>query len=184
MTKTSLIGEPLALDLINTQVRGPDGHESDLLGTQKALHQWLVLEKDRLTPLADEVDLEALHALRGHIAQAVEQARHAAAPPDVALQALAKAQGAAPVRLELGWDGNRVTSRPRRSGDSTRDLLAELAEAAAELLIAPSIRKVRLCEGPECVMLFLPTHPHRRWCSPALCGNRVRVARYYQRHKT
>ncbi|NGO80928.1 hypothetical protein G6045_35505, partial [Streptomyces sp. YC504] len=22
-----------------------------------------------------------------------------------------------------------------------------------------------------------------RWCSPARCGNRTRVARYYQRHK-
>lgn len=23
----------------------------------------------------------------------------------------------------------------------------------------------------------------RRWCSPTVCGNRARVARYYQRHK-
>ncbi|GAA2507323.1 hypothetical protein GCM10023100_41830 [Actinocorallia cavernae] len=28
----------------------------------------------------------------------------------------------------------------------------------------------------------LPAHPRRRWCSPARCGNRARVARYYQRH--
>jgi predicted RNA-binding Zn ribbon-like protein len=33
-------------------------------------------------------------------------------------------------------------------------------------------------------MLFLPAHPRRRWCSPQLCGNRVRVARYYRRHRS
>ncbi|MFF4211720.1 CGNR zinc finger domain-containing protein [Streptomyces sp. NPDC001796] len=32
-------------------------------------------------------------------------------------------------------------------------------------------------------MLFLPAHPRRRWCSAARCGNRVRVARHYQRRK-
>ncbi|WP_433464559.1 CGNR zinc finger domain-containing protein [Spirillospora sp. CA-128828] len=30
---------------------------------------------------------------------------------------------------------------------------------------------------------FLPGHPRRRWCSAARCGNRVRVARHYQRHR-
>jgi predicted RNA-binding Zn ribbon-like protein len=33
-------------------------------------------------------------------------------------------------------------------------------------------------------MVFLPAHPRRRWCSPTRCGNRARVARYYQRHRT
>ncbi|MEV3921501.1 CGNR zinc finger domain-containing protein [Actinomadura coerulea] len=32
-------------------------------------------------------------------------------------------------------------------------------------------------------MLFLPAHPRRRWCSAARCGNRVRVARHYRRHR-
>jgi len=30
---------------------------------------------------------------------------------------------------------------------------------------------------------LLPAHRRRRWCSPATCGNRARVARYYQLHK-
>ncbi|MFD0515426.1 CGNR zinc finger domain-containing protein [Streptomyces aureus] len=34
------------------------------------------------------------------------------------------------------------------------------------------------------MLLFLPAHPRRRWCSAARCGNRARVARYYQRHKS
>ena len=62
-------------------------------------------------------------------------------------------------------------------------LLAQLAEAAATLLASPAIGLVRRCEEPGCRLLFLCAHPRRRWCSPATCGNRARVARYYQLHK-
>ena len=51
------------------------------------------------------------------------------------------------------------------------------------LLADPAAGRVRGCEGPGCLLLFLPAHPRRRWCSPDLCGNRVRVARHYRRHK-
>ncbi|MFD8063387.1 CGNR zinc finger domain-containing protein [Streptomyces cyaneofuscatus] len=34
------------------------------------------------------------------------------------------------------------------------------------------------------VMLFVPAHPARRWCSAARRGNRARVARHCQRHRT
>ncbi|HEV2241669.1 MAG TPA: CGNR zinc finger domain-containing protein [Streptosporangiaceae bacterium] len=47
----------------------------------------------------------------------------------------------------------------------------------------PAVRRVRRCEGRDCRMLFLPANPRRRWCTPDVCGNRARVARYYQRHK-
>ncbi|WP_442935215.1 CGNR zinc finger domain-containing protein [Micromonospora sp. CPCC 206061] len=60
---------------------------------------------------------------------------------------------------------------------------AWLAEAAAELLADPGVTTIRECEADACVMLFLPAHPRWRWCSAARCGNRARVARYYQRHK-
>ncbi|MFG2003714.1 CGNR zinc finger domain-containing protein [Spirillospora sp. NPDC048911] len=72
----------------------------------------------------------------------------------------------------------------RREGPLGTRLAAILAEAAAELLTDPSFGRVRQCEADDCVMVFLPAHPRRRWCSPARCGNRARVARYYQRHKS
>ncbi|MDP9862696.1 MULTISPECIES: CGNR zinc finger domain-containing protein [Streptosporangium] len=61
---------------------------------------------------------------------------------------------------------------------------AELAEAAADLPADPAVMHVRQCEAEDCVMLFLSAHPCRRWCSADRCGNRVRVARYYRRHRT
>ena len=60
---------------------------------------------------------------------------------------------------------------------------AEFAQAAIDLVTDPRIRNVRECAHRECVLLFLPAHQGRLWCSPARCGNRARVARYYRRHK-
>lgn len=63
-------------------------------------------------------------------------------------------------------------------------LVAELAESAIDLVTGPRIRSVRACAHPGCVLLILPTHQGRSWCSPARCGNRARVVRYETRHKS
>jgi predicted RNA-binding Zn ribbon-like protein len=179
-----LTGEPLALDLVNTRIKVPGGPEQDLIDTDAGLAAWLDLQRPRLSSTsAGQVDAQAVRDLRGDVAVAVDAARHGTRPPARALRALTDAQRAAPPYRSLGWDGAAVTAAHRRSGSATAAVLAQLAEAATDLLTGPDAGRVRQCEGPECVLLFLPAHPKRRWCSPALCGNRVRVARYYQRHK-
>jgi predicted RNA-binding Zn ribbon-like protein len=42
--------------------------------------------------------------------------------------------------------------------------------------------RLRRCEAPGCINYYLKDHPRRAWCSPK-CGNRVRVARHYHRHR-
>lgn len=182
MSREPLTGEPLALDLINTVASTPDG-EIDLLETPGGLRAWLAAERDRLDLPSGEIDPAAVRALRAHVADAVETIRAGLPPPAPALRAITKALRSAHAYQELGWNGETVTITARWAGDATTSLLAQLAAAAAELLTSPEIRRIRRCEGPGCRMLFLAANPRRRWCSPALCGNRVRVARYYQRHK-
>ncbi|GAA4003281.1 CGNR zinc finger domain-containing protein [Allokutzneria multivorans] len=172
-----LIGEPLPIDLVNTRTS-----EGDLLDSPEALSAWLDSQADRLPPLA-RVELAPVLALREHISQALRAARVGLAPPPESLAALTSVHRAAPLYRELSWTGSAVSATPRRGATATEVLLAELAEATADLLTSPDITKVRNCDGPECLLLFLPAHPRRRWCSPKICGNRVRVARYYQRHK-
>ena len=177
-----LVGEPLALDLVNT-VASPPGGEVDLLDSPDDLRAWLAAEQDRLDLADGQVDLRAVRTLRAHITRAVEAARLGTAPPPEALRAITDAQKDAPAYRELGWNGRTISITTRRPGNATAVLLTQLAEAAATLLASPAIGLVRRCEGPGCRMLFLPAHPQRRWCSPATCGNRARVARYYRRHK-
>jgi predicted RNA-binding Zn ribbon-like protein len=187
-----LVGEPLPLDLVNTLANGPGG-ESDLLDSVEQFRPWLDAQAGRLTQsnpdpegpdAPDGLDLDAVRELRGRVEAAVACARDGVEPPAQALRALNRAQLAAPLHRRLGWDGAAVTATRVRTGSATDVLLAELADATVDLLTDPvALGKLRCCEGPGCRMLFLAVNPRRRWCSAALCGNRVRVGRYYQRHK-
>ncbi len=180
-----LTGEPLALDLINTRGGSPDG-PVDHVTTVEGLHRWLRAQAHRLpqpdSPLT-EADLAAVLDLREVVTTVIDRARRGLEPPAQALLALGEADRLAPPYRTLTWEEGRVLVGTARAGDYRSTLLALLAGAAIDLLAGP-ITTVRGCEGPGCCMLFLPAHPRRRWCSPELCGNRVRVARYYQRHKS
>ncbi|MFI6515247.1 CGNR zinc finger domain-containing protein [Spirillospora sp. NPDC050679] len=177
-----LTGEPLALDLVNTRTA-----VGDLLAAPDDLRTWLELQAERLPGAHGAAlgpdDLAAVHAVREHTANALERARHGRPPAAADLAALNDAQRAAPAITELTWNGSAVTAGRGRTGPAGARLAARLAEAAADLLTDPAVTKIRQCEADDCVLLFLPAHPRRRWCSAARCGNRVRVARHYQRRK-
>ncbi|MGX1882878.1 CGNR zinc finger domain-containing protein [Streptomyces sp. NPDC055287] len=183
-----LTGEPLALDLVNTRPNTVDG-PVDLLADVTRLRSWVGLQAERFAEsapdaaLLTDADLAAVQAVRDHIAAAVHAARRGERPPMTALDGLNAALHTAPAIQELAWDGGSFTLALHRPGAPGTRLAALLAEDTVRLLTNPAVRKVRACEGEGCVMLFLPTHPRRRWCSASRCGNRARVARYYQRHK-
>ncbi|WP_141580938.1 ABATE domain-containing protein [Actinomadura sp. WMMA1423] len=180
-----LIGEPPALDLVNTRPVG-----ADLLATPDDLRAWLRLQADRSDEArayaAAEIGAESLAAVRDvreHAARALDRVRRGEPPSAGDLEALNRAQRAAPAVTELVRDGRALLAARRRTGPPALRPAAWLAEAAAELLTDPAVTRVRQCEADDCVMLFLPAHPRRRWCSAARCGNRVRVARHYRRHR-
>ncbi|GGT02552.1 hypothetical protein GCM10010254_23540 [Streptomyces chromofuscus] len=177
-----LTGEPVALDLVHTRSTA-----GDLPATPQDLRAWWALQADRLTgevPLeVTAADLAAVHAVREHAGRALDHARRGDEPQAADLAALNQAQRAAPAINELVWDGSAVAVTRRRDGSPGPRPAACLAEAAAELLADPAVTKIRECEADDCGMLFLAAHPRRRWCSATRCGNRMRVARHYQRHK-
>jgi len=182
-----VIGELLILALINTRPIGRDGLV-DLLATPRDLDEWLTMQAPRLGHLnrkrrSDAADLTAVHAVRDQAATAIAAARRGARPPSKALRGLNAAMEAARPVSVLDWDGSRVSVAVRWSGPAPLQLAGVFARAAAEVLTDPHITDIRECEAENCVMVFLPAHPNRRWCSAARCGNRDRVARYYRRHR-
>lgn len=186
---TPLVGEPLALDLVNTVVRNGDT-TVDLLATPAQLQAWLAAQAERVPDLPDVIageitpdDVVTVQAVRGHIAVAVDHARRGLAPPAAAIKGINDSQRRAPAVRELRWLSGAVQARVHRGGSLGEQLAARLAEAAVDLLTDPAVATIRQCEAESCVVLFLPAHPRRRWCSRTRCGNRARVSRYYQRHK-
>lgn len=64
-------------------------------------------------------------------------------------------------------------------------ILNPLVRSAADLLVAPEIRRVKKCGDPACGWLFLDTSRNlsRRWCDMRDCGNRAKASRFYKKRK-
>ncbi len=182
-----LLGEPLAIDLLNTVVAARGGPR-DLLATPAALLAWIGAQAGRLPPEADAHPADVLprvralrEALRALFAAAVD----GASPAPEAVAAVNAAAACAPAFPQLAWappaaPRARLGYPTGRPGDA---LLAAVAASGIALLAGDDRRRLRRCDGPGCVLLFLATNPRRRWCSANGCGNRVRVARHYRRHR-
>jgi predicted RNA-binding Zn ribbon-like protein len=64
-------------------------------------------------------------------------------------------------------------------------VLAPIAESAAEFLATADFSLVRSCEGKDCILWFYDrTKSHRRrWCSMQVCGNRHKVESFRERQR-
>jgi predicted RNA-binding Zn ribbon-like protein len=182
-----LLGEPLALDLVNTLV--PTTMGGDLVDTPQRVVEWMRAEADRLPADAlDPPDVPSLAALREALRALFDAALDGRAPFRVPLRTVSAASRAGARYLELEWTaggGPRTRARPERRGRTGPGaaLLAEIARSGIELLGGSARQKLRRCAGAGCTLLFVATNPQRRWCAPHLCGNRARVARHYRRSR-
>lgn len=178
-----LVGEPLSVDLVNTQVRRGDSIV-DLLDTPAALNAWLHAQAKRLSWVgpASAADWSAVCALRAAIAELFRARREDSRPTAAAVAKVSKAQSAPSARRRLVWTGREPQLAPLGARSKRSALLGALAADAVAVLIGPQAGLLRKCANPECVLQFIARNPRRRWCSSALCGNRTRVARHYQVH--
>jgi predicted RNA-binding Zn ribbon-like protein len=132
---------------------------------------------------------ELRDGLRGLAAAVTADPRARAAgtgTPDVAaaVRAVNAACARAPLWSRLTWasPAGAPARTLRSAGTGPEAALSWIAEAAVQLFTGPDAGQLRACPGPGCVLYFVRAHPRREWCS-AVCGNRARVARHYQRHR-
>lgn len=189
------IGDDLAVDFANTVPGGAEADEA--LGSWRALIAFLELRgavgRDEGAALramaADDARgcaaaLERAHALRatGRELLAILAARR---PVPVTLveqvnEALGWGVGAGRlVRQGAGW---RLAHAPGVAGPLRA--LAPVARALARLIAAGRGAGIRQCANPACVLYFRDRSRarRRRWCSMAVCGNRMKVAAHARRH--
>jgi predicted RNA-binding Zn ribbon-like protein len=133
---------------------------------------------DAAAAFARAVELrEALFRLFSAVA-----AREAPAAGDLAL--LNRWIGQAGAHEEVVPDGDGFMQIYRDAGT---DLLAPLwpvARSAARVLTSASdLERLKQCPSSQCGWLFIDESRNRtrRWCDPALCGNRARVRSHYAR---
>jgi len=172
------------LAFVNTRKDRPTGLIEALVDPTAA-SAWLLHELDysQAHPLT-EVEFDRLRTLRDN-AQRVLRARLAHIPPARDdLLALNQASAAAPRadHLDKEWRTSRpfAGSGTANPGDLT-ELMAALASATILLAADPSADLAE-CGADDCVVLFLRSDPRQRWHSER-CGNRMRAARSYAKHK-
>jgi predicted RNA-binding Zn ribbon-like protein len=175
---------PLAIEAANTWL-AVRGHPRETIRDPDALLAWL---KERLpeaasaSPPVTHADLEAFRALRDAIRGLARAAATRQQQDQAALETLNTISASAPTWPHLSALGDKLVMTERSSGPYTTTALAAIARDAMVLFAGPDAGRVGACGAPGCVQFFLREHPRQRWCCAA-CGNRVRVARHYRRHR-
>jgi len=196
MTKFFLIGGNLSIDFINTTIV-EHGVPKDLLARPADFADWAVA-----THLVDQTKVERMvaawhehdpmHTFFTHVRRFRSTLRSMIA--DVAHGRAATETAIAAINAELHHKSGVVELRRTDGGfekqfradvNEPQHLLAPIAESAADLLCYGTLAYVKKCENAECVLYFYDTTKNhsRRWCSMAGCGNRAKVAAFYQRRR-
>lgn len=204
-TRAPLLGEPLAVEFMNTVWADRHGvHDAlatadevaawlraspEIPGcTDDELHRWLAAASTHDLEEVGERMRELRDAVRRLAAAQTEDPREHAASPlaDVAraVDIVNHAAAQAPHWGHLTWrDGDVESRHDLQTGATTRTAItAGVAEQAIDLFAGEQRHGLRACLAPGCILYFIKQHPRREWCS-AGCGNRARAARHYRRHK-
>ena len=91
------------------------------------------------------------------------------------------ARGSAFCALRKDEDGPRLDVHERL--DQSGQLLVPIAKAICRLIVEEDLTRVHACEGVGCSLWFLDQTKagRRRFCSPSVCGNRMKVAAFRSR---
>lgn len=179
------VGDNLALDFINTAY-GVGVGKRDCFASDASVLEWLAqagVLPNRSGQVASEGLLEAAIELRT-IARVMVEKRMSGHWADPA--ALNRVLALGSQHLELQWkkDGSPVVAN-KLVGNHVAAVLVPVAEALTHLLAETHFEHVRKCGCDDCTLMFHDrTKSHRRrWCSMAVCGNRMKVEAYRARLK-
>lgn len=161
------VDEDLLLDLLNT-TPVVDGVRLDEFGSLPQAQDWAVARGG----VGTAAEAEQLRRVRDAI-QAVSRG-------DSPAQALQADLGQVRLHPQLSESG--LSWHLRVPADQVLAARAMLAWASIH---ARSPERLRPCANPECCRFLLDRSNANtaRWCSMALCGNRSKVRRHYQRNR-
>ena len=182
----AMLSDHPALEILNTVSR-VDGKLVDSLESDRDVFRWLVrvgwpIEHD-LVNLRPSSLLETTRILRETIRTLIER-RKASKRTDPGALNRFLAEARSHLELIPTRNGN-IDLKRRWERQTPEQILAPLAESAADLLTTGDFSLVRRCDNDECVLWFYDrtkSH-HRRWCSMATCGNRHKVAAFRKRQR-
>jgi predicted RNA-binding Zn ribbon-like protein len=191
------IGNHPCLDFINTQPMGKNNQPVDRLEDFPDLTAWLVEAQILDTALAKDVIkrgddpseaqqvLEQARTFRDLLREAIERIRKRKPIPQSTLDEINKWLATHTGYSELVRTRNGFTERFRLEMTEPIHLISPIAKTASDLLCHTEFSLIKRCENSACVLYFYDTTKNhkRRWCSMRICGNRMKVAAFYERRR-
>ena len=184
----------LSLDFINTQI-GANDEPVDFLSGFPDLVSWL-----QQAGALDRAQANAALTSWGHRPEAKQLLDQARKLRSVLREMAERLTAGKPVGQGALGEINRVLAQESGYNQLVRSsggyefhfqpvrreaihLLTPIAMSAAELLRNSEPLRIRRCGNPVCRLYYYDTSKNRtrRWCSMAICGNRMKAATFYQR---
>lgn len=184
--ESATLSDDTVLDFLNTSA-SDETRSNEYFKSDQHVLQWMqanrLITSATLPSFTEGTLVNAARSLREAIRKTLFQ-RKAGLRVNVGLLNAFLMQGH--YRLNLVRQSNGQMRLMHEYGHSTPEqFLAQIANAAAEMLAAGDFTLIRKCESDTCSLWFYDrTKAHRRrWCSMARCGNRRKVAAYRARRK-
>lgn len=177
-----LVAGRLSLDFLNT-LYGVGEEHRDVISDDASVVAWLNTVG---VPVAVEKPPRGLAkqalALRTEIKQLLEAAK-AGGAGDASLLNVTLREGQPFQTLAWHESAGHFAWEATPRDTSSASLLYPVALDMANLLAGDELAAVRECEAHDCTLLFVDTTKsrRRRWCSMAMCGNRMKVAAFRAR---
>ena len=190
------LADQACIDFVNTELID-QGQKVDLLKSFSDLIEWMVAAKMMTAAEAARAGsewssgkglaaLDGAKTFRRMMRQMVDQLADGRTVPQAALSEINRKLRAVSAFLQVVKRGRDFEKRVESEVREPADLLARIAESAAELVCNHDLSLVKKCKNPACILYFYDkTKNHRRnWCSMAICGNRMKVAAFYLRSRS
>ena len=190
------IGNNLSVDFVNTRI-ADNGEAIDLLTTLADFAAWAaamdLLAKDEAKKLQEnwqerrdiEQNFASVVEFREVLYQMIEgiERGNIIKPQAIAAINVGLRNQIGFAEIESSEEG--FAKRFRADYSEPRQLLAPIAESAADLLCYGNLDLLKKCESENCVLHFYDTTKNhsRRWCAMAHCGNRAKANAFYKRKK-
>ena len=195
--KFHLVGNNLSVDFINTLI-AENASPKDLLQDFTDLAAWALatnlLEKSRAENLIGdwkntaEIEKAFVEAIsfRAVLREMFIGLANGKTVKKSALAAINREIQNLGGAIEIKETENGFEKLFRADFREPRQIIAPIAESAADLLCYANLANIKKCESADCVLYFYDTSKNhsRRWCSMAACGNRAKAAAFYRRAKS
>ncbi len=169
-----------SLDRRRFRVRGIQRAPSDALASRAEAQAWMRAH-DLLMPRhsLSEEDYRRALALRQALRAFIEAAPAKRSKNRDIGESLETAAAAFPLLLTTARHGLAL-------GPKGANRLGQVLAELNHLVETAQLDRLKMCESPECHWVFFDrTKPaNRRWCSSELCGNRIKVRAFRERHRS